>query len=152
MMSKEQHVTALWLSLLGVNRQLKQSLQVMNTDDQLSLSTISVIHQLEQQSMKMNDIADFIGITLGAATSLVDKLEQLKLVDRVRSLEDRRIVYVHLTDAGKERLQSIRSHFIQEANVIFKELPDDKVQELGNQLRTIGDCLIQYNQRKHQSK
>lgn len=151
-MSRDQASAALWKSLLDMNRQLKLTFQTMNTNNQCSLSSIGVIFQLEHKCMKMNDIADYLGITLGAATSLVDKLERQNIVERVRSEEDRRIIYVGLTSEGKDMLGSIRDHFNRESTMIFDAISEEQLESWNTQLKQITSILIQYNQRTDESK
>lgn len=55
----------------------------------------------------MSQLAEKIGLTMGAGTNLVDKLIHAGLVERERSTEDRRIVKVRLTAQGSEVLRSI---------------------------------------------
>ena len=52
------------------------------------------------QSM-MKELAEYMFLAVNSVTSLVDKLEEQGLVRRVRSSEDRRVVHVELTDAGR---------------------------------------------------
>ncbi len=50
----------------------------------------------------MCEIAGAVGLSMSSVTGLVDKLEEKKLVRRERSLDDRRIVRVELTEYGRE--------------------------------------------------
>lgn len=146
-MSKEQNTTLLLNKLLCVSRQLKRSLQAMNTDPNLNNSTLSVIFQLENHSMKMNDIADYLCITLGAATSLVDKLERQQIVERIRSVEDRRIIYVQLTTAGREKVQELRNHILNEVRSIFNEASEEDLQNYIRLAESMETLLINYNEK-----
>ncbi|WP_079912917.1 MarR family winged helix-turn-helix transcriptional regulator [Paenibacillus sp. 32352] len=145
-MSKEQNTTLLLNKLLCVSRQLKRSLQVMNIDPNLNNSTISVMFQLEHHSMKMNDIADYLCITLGAATSLVDKLERQHLVERVRSVEDRRIIFVQLTSTGKDKIQSLRNHILSEVRSIFNQVSNEDLQSYIHTAQSLEALLSAYNE------
>jgi DNA-binding MarR family transcriptional regulator len=55
----------------------------------------------------VTDIANHLEITLSAVTSLVDKLCNAGLVARFRSEEDRRVVYLKLTEEGIKVLEAI---------------------------------------------
>lgn len=48
------------------------------------------------------DIARCGGVDTGAVTRMLDRLEAKGLIARVRSREDKRIVYLELTEAGQE--------------------------------------------------
>jgi DNA-binding MarR family transcriptional regulator len=145
-MDKEQHISTLWKHLNNMNRQLKQTFRIMNETTNVAISGISIMSQLEHTPlMKMNDVADYLCITLGAATSMIDKLEAQGWLDRIRSTEDRRIIYVQLTPEGKNKLQSIREHFVNQAKTIFDPLPAESIGELAEQIKLIEHYLSDYN-------
>jgi len=54
----------------------------------------------------MSDIAARLQLSLSSITGIVDKLEAKKIVRRFRSIEDRRIVHVVLTDEGNKVFQT----------------------------------------------
>jgi DNA-binding MarR family transcriptional regulator len=66
----------------------------------------------------MSDIAAKLQLSLSSITGIVDKLEAKKIVQRSRSIEDRRIVQVVLTEEGNKvfqaamegHLEMVRSH------------------------------------------
>ena len=55
----------------------------------------------QHQNVKMSDIADNIFAPMSTITSIVDKLVDKKLINRDHSGEDRRVIYVSLSSAGK---------------------------------------------------
>jgi DNA-binding MarR family transcriptional regulator len=55
----------------------------------------------------MSEIAKALHMALSSATSIVDKLESKKFVRRDRSIEDRRIVHVELTEEGGRFLEIV---------------------------------------------
>jgi DNA-binding MarR family transcriptional regulator len=145
-MDKEKHISILWRHLQAMNRQLKHTLRIMNETTNVAISGMSVMFQLELTPiMKMNDVADYLCITLGAATSMIDKLEAQGWVERIRSTEDRRIIYVQLTPDGKTKLLSMRDHFIDQAKTIFKPLPAESIGELAEHMKLIEQYLSDYN-------
>ena len=56
---------------------------------------------LPNKNVKMSDIADNIAAPMSTVTSIVDKLVEKKLIHRDHSGEDRRVINVSLTPAGK---------------------------------------------------
>ncbi|MCM3004953.1 MarR family winged helix-turn-helix transcriptional regulator [Priestia koreensis] len=152
-MEKEQLMIDLWRQLLRVNREFKQALQHMNEHTAISNSGIGIIFKLEnEEKMKMNEIADYLGITLGSATSMIDKLEKHDIVERTRSKEDRRIVSVQLTERGREVLEKIRQYFTDEAKTIFHSLPEDQIANMLGTVEQISNYLNDYNQSNNAKK
>lgn len=52
----------------------------------------------EEGVMPISQLAQQIGSANSTVSGIVDRLEKLQLVERVRSEEDRRVIYVALTD------------------------------------------------------
>lgn len=55
-------------------------------------------------SLKISEISEKMGLSNSTISGIVDRLEAQSLVERVRSKEDRRVVYVSLTKETKEML------------------------------------------------
>lgn len=56
-------------------------------------------------SLRMGNIAACLGRALSATTTVVDRLVEKGLVDRISDPNDRRVVICKLTDAGEETLK-----------------------------------------------
>lgn len=56
---------------------------------------------------KVTDIANYLGVTLGAVTSLVDRLCEFGFVGRRRNKQDRRQVIIKLNNDGENFLKQI---------------------------------------------
>lgn len=56
---------------------------------------------------KSSDLARIAGLSPGAITQVCDELVRLGYVERVRSSEDRRVVYVILTERGRSHLREL---------------------------------------------
>jgi DNA-binding MarR family transcriptional regulator len=53
-----------------------------------------------EKGSRMSDVAHRLNITVGSLTTSMNALVRKKYVERERSEEDRRVVYVHLTEKG----------------------------------------------------
>lgn len=79
------------------------------------LSVLEVMNQHELQSLKPSDLIPFLSTTPAAVTMLLDRMERGELIRRDRDETDRRIVWVSITDKGKEELErgvSIRNTYL----------------------------------------
>lgn len=71
----------------------------------ISMTHYQVMLQLEElESLPMSRLATGLDVSLPSMTGIVDRMETHGLVERLRDAEDRRVVLVRLTDAGRERL------------------------------------------------
>ncbi len=96
----------------------------------LSLSDFDAVRYLaEQGPVPAGRIAEAMGITSGAVTGLVDRLERAGWVERARHEIDRRQVVVQLAAARRELVdadRALRDRLLAEA---LAELDDDTVRE-----------------------
>lgn len=58
--------------------------------------------------MRISDLSEKIGLSNSTVSGIVDRLEKQGLVKRVRSNEDRRVVYVNVTE---EFRKNTKAHF-----------------------------------------
>ncbi|SCW63533.1 DNA-binding transcriptional regulator, MarR family [Paenibacillus tianmuensis] len=139
-------MNTLWHSLLDMNRKLNQTLCLLSSVVEVPPSAVALIFKLEhKESMKINDTAEVLGITIGAASNLVDKLEEKQWVERMRSEEDRRIMNVRLTELGKEQLLRWRQQFSEHADVIFAQVPPEELDHFSEQVARLSQYLSDYN-------
>jgi DNA-binding MarR family transcriptional regulator len=69
---------------------------------ELNIQELRVVEFLgDEGSHIMRELAAFLNVAVNSVTSIVDSLEKKGLVLRVRSEEDRRIIRVELTQAGR---------------------------------------------------
>jgi DNA-binding MarR family transcriptional regulator len=69
---------------------------------ELNIQELRVVELLgDEGPHMMREVAQFLNVAVNSVTSIVDNLEKKALVRRLRSAEDRRIVRVELTDAGR---------------------------------------------------
>ena len=68
----------------------------------LSMQELRVVERLgDVGRTRMKDLAEYMLLAVNSVTNLVDKLLAQGLVRRERSNEDRRVVFVELTDGGR---------------------------------------------------
>lgn len=88
---------------------------------------------------KSSDIARTAGLSPGAITQVCDELVRLGFVERVRSNEDRRVVYVCLTESGQAELQK----FLAQRTMRLKELMDKLGESDARELMRLLDRLVE---------
>ena len=71
--------------------------------EKLSLFDLRILRILKREGrLRMSDIAQQVNLASSSVTSLVDKLEEMNIVQRTRSQSDRRVVHVRLSKKGEE--------------------------------------------------
>jgi len=74
----------------------------------VNLLDVEIIRYLNNNQMKkMKEIGEHFGIKLSTLTSIIDKLEKVKLARRKHSKEDRRVIYLQPTSKGIRLLSEL---------------------------------------------
>ncbi|MDO8188892.1 MarR family transcriptional regulator [Conexibacter sp. JD483] len=80
--------------------------------DGLSYAQVRALLMLdEQQEATAGQLAKAADLTPASVTAMLDALEQREMIERRRSEEDRRVVVVSLTPAGRELLEVKRTRW-----------------------------------------
>lgn len=100
----EQHVHELAKYLLLLRKiQDKSQADFLASLSGLSMQELNVLNIIgDNEPCIMSDIAKIAVLSLSSVTGIVDKLVKSKLVKRIRSEQDRRIVQGRLTADGKK--------------------------------------------------
>jgi DNA-binding MarR family transcriptional regulator len=105
----------------------------------LSLSQFCILKQLWDVDEKaLKDLAEECHISRSTATGVVDTLEEKNLVTRKTNPDDRRSIFVKLTEKGKSLRQMTSS---QEQLVQKQKLQAEEVRTLNQLLAKLFDSL-----------
>lgn len=103
--------------------------------------SITEIHTIEAIGMygdkTMSEVAEKLGITVGTLTVAVNNLEKKGYVERRRSEEDRRIVFVHLTNKGKLAYRMHEKFHSVMINEVIEGLTDEEERVLISSLEKL---------------
>jgi DNA-binding MarR family transcriptional regulator len=96
-------------SALALNDVLDAELK---RDAGLAVRWYDALVQLEDapDGLRMNELADRILYSKSSFTRVVDRMEEAGLVRRVRPENDRRSIFVVLTDEGRTTMEQARRH------------------------------------------
>ena len=137
------------MSLDTAARNLIELLQRVEEADNAAPSRATDAEKLSAQERKvlrtvgrerncvMGRIASAICLSLSRATGLIDCLVEKKLVRRERSLEDRRVVQVELTEDGRRAQEAELEARLGAARRLLKSLNAEEQAELQNLLQKI---------------
>jgi len=106
---------------------------------QPQFSVVDVLGHLGQ--LKIGQLCNKMLVSGGNMTLVLDNLEKIDLIERVHSKEDRRAIYVQLTQKGREVFEEI---FPQHAKFIESQMSSLSIEEqkqLGDLLKKLGRSL-----------
>jgi uncharacterized protein YeaO (DUF488 family)/DNA-binding MarR family transcriptional regulator len=71
----------------------------------------------------IGEVADYLLLRHHSAVGLIDRADEAGLVKRSRNDEDHRVVRLHLTDDGTERLETLSALHLEELKRLAPQLP-----------------------------
>ena len=75
------------------------------SDIELTIPQLRTLVLLRSEDRRMTQIADYLGTSLPSATSMIDRLFDKGLVERMADEHDRRVVACRLTAQGTEEVE-----------------------------------------------
>jgi DNA-binding MarR family transcriptional regulator len=99
--------------------------------ESLGISHILVLsHLKESGKSRPSDIARALGLTPPTLTHLSEKLVQKKLATRLVDEEDRRIIYLAITDIGIDMIEKAHEEGKTLRKNLFEKLTEEERQQL----------------------
>ena len=103
------------------------------------------------QRVRMGGIANYLGSTLSASTSVVDRLVDKGLVDRTSDPDDRRVVVCHLTESGMDAISKFWQIEHCKVDPLVKRLDCNQLETIVEALELIRQKVEEAHQSGHQS-
>lgn len=92
----------------------------------------------------MSVVAKKLGITAGSLTTAINSLVNKKYVSRQRSEEDRRVVYLRLTEKGEKAYRHHEEFHRQMTNAVVEKLDEDEIPVLLKTLNGLSEFFRGY--------
>lgn len=74
----------------------------------ISMAQLHILHTLQRDGeMPMSRLAEVLHVSLSNATGLIDRVEERGFIERTRVAEDRRVVLIRVTEAGRRMLDEV---------------------------------------------
>ena len=93
------------------------------------------------KSITMSDLSDKLGITKQQLTKLVNDFEENGYVRRVRSEENRRVIFVEITDAGNGCLDEMISEILEEIKTTLKNFSESDMDKIIESTKTLSEIF-----------
>ncbi len=94
-----------WLRLLSCETVIEQQLRtLLRQNFSVTLPQFDVLSELERagEPLTMSQLSKELMVSNGNVTGVIDRLEKVDFVKRVRAERDRRIQYIELTTTGRK--------------------------------------------------
>ena len=103
----------------------------------LTTTELHIIECIGLEKITIKDLSQRLGITMGTTSTAVNKLEEKKFLNRVRSKSDKRKVYVNLNKKGLVALNYHGNFHTTTLEKVTKDIPEDKLLEFINTFEEI---------------
>ncbi|AHC52132.1 MarR family transcriptional regulator [Sulfolobus acidocaldarius SUSAZ] len=118
------------VTIAKINRAFQRELNKKLAKLNISYLDHLVLRGIKDGPKPMVELANKYLVTQASITSTVDKLEDMGLVRRERSQDDRRLVLIYITEKGKEVMEEGFKIYRELSEEIMKELKDNQVKSL----------------------
>ena len=128
-----------FIKLTRCTNSLLARLAVRNTIGDLTYSQFAVLEALYHLGhLTQGEISSKVLKSGSNMTTVIDNLERDGLVRRERDADDRRVIHVHLTEAGSSRIASVLPGHIAALVDEFSVLSANEQQTLGELCKKLG--------------
>lgn len=118
--------------------------KIEQISDQDVFFTIGFILTRQSEPVTMGELSRILGVPFSSTTRTVDWLVNNGYVQRLADPDDRRVVRVELTGAGKELSRAMNDLFLDGAELLLHNFSLDERKELGRLLGKLADNMEQY--------
>ena len=113
---------------------------------QMPLSHIQIMSLISRQALTISQISARMGVAKPNVTPLVNKLDEMGYVSRIRSDADKRIVQVALSDAGEKCLSRIRDMIAEQIREWPVDFSTGEIRHLNGSLGTLNRTMESMNE------
>jgi len=133
---------AVWRSIADSWKRVQRGTEKNLMSADLTLAELRILRVLRDQgSSPMNRFSTETMLSQPTITGVVDKLEERRLVERIRSVQDRREVIIAITPKGNEVLakgEEIHKRFLERS---FSGLREGEMETLSVLLKKLADSM-----------
>ena len=140
----EDPVNDVWRLILRTNAKMLNLLLRECPDvapgQKITYSRIRVLTYLAQANgdkVNIHDLSEELGITSGGVSQMIDSLVKSDMVCRTTSKEDRRVVYLSISESAKKRLELLSNFLHDRMAKAMNRLPAENRAILAESLRII---------------
>ena len=125
-------------ALMLTSKNIQDQIRLEISKNNLNLTEFSVLETLYLKGRQnIHQIGKSVLISSGSMTYVIDKLEKKELLQRTECPEDRRALYITLTEKGEQFMTEMMPQFQDFISEMFTELSHEDGQTLIQLLKKI---------------
>jgi len=129
-------------ALPAIMRTVAESRPLRSGDWELTIAQVRALSVVGgREHCTMGELARQMGISLGAATGLADRLVRQGLIERAADLHDRRVVCLRLSPAGRLARGSLRRAWRRSLARMLDHLSGEELEQIAAALTALHGAL-----------
>ena len=139
----------IWVRIVSKINEADCQKRDYGTGDLLSPAEIHLLQAIAMnQGKKVTDIATYLGVTKGAVSQMVKKLEARNLIVKYTGAGNEKEILLRLSRSGRIAQQGHDKHhmrFMEEVEKAMGEITEDQAQVLESFLTAVEKCIDDFN-------
>lgn len=137
-------------SIFSMIREISHKIDILlqDTATELGITTLQLKMLITLYStgkeVSIGNLGKAIGVTGGNISNICKKLEKQGFVERIRSVDDERVVNVILTDNGKSAAEKVGVYFDQIRSDIPRDNINVNLQTIVDEIEALDELLDNY--------
>lgn len=130
-------------ALYRVLRSLVFSVDLPGPLMQLPMAQLRCLHTVSaHDGLRMQELADRMGIKLPAVSQMVDRLVRKGLVERIEDASDRRVVRVRSTTCSQNLMAAHKAQRLKRLQDVLSQMPPESVERVIAGLNDLADAAV----------
>lgn len=107
------------------------------------IRVLTYLAQAQGEQVSIRDLAEELGVTSGGVSQMIDSLVKSDMVCRTTSKEDRRVVYLSISDNAKRSLEVLSKYLHDRVAKAMTKIPTGDREIMAKSLRTLLKSLYE---------
>lgn len=108
-------------------------------------SHFGILHELAGgKELSMSDISELLHVTKPNVTVLIDKLVTLNYVERISSYNDRRVIFIRLTDKGELFINKSSEELIKSSTKLLDNFDEQDLELVKETTQAMKKLLLKF--------
>lgn len=138
----EQRSKSIILALRKIMQQMDYHSRRLNKCYGLTVPQIVCLYEIyESGKMTISALSKKIYLSMSTIVGVIDRLEEKQFVNRTRDIQDRRIIYIDITEKGKEFVSAAPYLLHNRLNDNLQVLTVEEQIALANSINSLVDLL-----------
>lgn len=105
-----------------------------------------ILHELAGgKELSMSDLSELLHVTKPNVTVLIDKLVTLNYVERISSNNDRRVIFIRITEKGKIFINKSSEALIKSSAKLLDNFDEQDLELVKEATQTMRKLLLKFN-------